>query len=134
MKPFKRDGRFSTGKKFGGGSFARRAPSAGGFGGAGEFAKPLFKSTCAECGQHCEVPFRPNGSKPVLCHGCFKKDGGGFSKPSFGDRRPTSYSRGPAAGVGQDASRLEKQITALETKIDRILREIEAMKEEKEAA
>ncbi|HTK05014.1 MAG TPA: CxxC-x17-CxxC domain-containing protein [Candidatus Eisenbacteria bacterium] len=132
MKPFKRDGRFSTGKKFGGGSFARRAPSAGGFGG-GEFAKPLFKSTCAECGQQCEVPFRPNGSKPVLCHSCFKKDGGGFSKPSFGDRRP-SYGRAPAAGGSQDTAKLELQIAGLETKIDRILREIEAMKEGKEAA
>lgn len=33
--------------------------------------KPLFKATCEKCGSACEVPFRPNGSKPVYCKACF---------------------------------------------------------------
>jgi len=59
--------------------------------------KPLFKATCAKCGNTCEVPFKPNGSKPVFCRDCFKKDAGfeprrsdsldiGGGRPSFGDR------------------------------------------------
>jgi CxxC-x17-CxxC domain-containing protein len=78
----------------------------GGYGGGNKFGdkrfsggdKPLFKATCAKCGNTCEVPFKPNGSKPVFCRDCFKKDAGfeprrsgpldvgGGSRPSFGDR------------------------------------------------
>ncbi|HTM68280.1 MAG TPA: CxxC-x17-CxxC domain-containing protein [Candidatus Binatia bacterium] len=125
MKPFKRDGRFS-GKNFGGP--VRRGPGADRFG--GDAKAFLFKTTCAECGEQCEVPFRPNGSKPVLCHRCFKKEDGGFSKPSFG-KKP--FGRAPAAG-GQDTAKLEMRLDAIESKIDRLIRAIEAMKEEKEAA
>ncbi len=54
----------------------------------GEYVKPeLFPATCNECGKDCEVPFKPNGRKPVYCRDCFKKDEGGESK-SFGDRKP----------------------------------------------
>lgn len=36
----------------------------------------MFKTTCAECGNSCEVPFKPTGSKPVFCSNCFgKKEG-----------------------------------------------------------
>lgn len=39
--------------------------------------RPKFKATCASCGDACEVPFKPNASKPVYCRNCFKKEGGG---------------------------------------------------------
>lgn len=45
--------------------------------------KQLFQATCATCGNSCEVPFKPNGSKPVYCRNCFKKDGDSFSAPRF---------------------------------------------------
>lgn len=31
----------------------------------------LFAATCTTCGKSCEVPFRPDGKKPVLCRDCF---------------------------------------------------------------
>lgn len=34
----------------------------------------MFKTICSECGQSCEVPFKPSGSKPVYCSNCFKRD------------------------------------------------------------
>jgi len=40
----------------------------------------LFKATCANCGKACEVPFRPTGSKPVLCRDCFKNNSGNESR------------------------------------------------------
>lgn len=136
MKPFKRKASFGGGgKKFGGNSFARRGPAGrgGGFGGD-DFAKPrLFQATCAECGERCEVPFRPNGSKPVLCGRCFKKDGGGrdergggFGRPEHGQKR--AFVR-TAAGA-PDTGRLEQRIGVLEAKIDRVLRTLEEMKDE----
>lgn len=42
--------------------------------------KPIsHKSVCAECGKDCEVPFKPNGKKPVLCSKCFNKDGTAYA-------------------------------------------------------
>jgi CxxC-x17-CxxC domain-containing protein len=41
--------------------------------------KPMFRATCDQCGESCEVPFRPTNGKPVLCSNCFaatKTDGG----------------------------------------------------------
>ncbi len=59
------------GKKFGGHEYKKREPGS---------SKPLsFKSTCADCGNACEVPFKPSGRKPVLCAKCFNKDGTAYS-------------------------------------------------------
>ena len=30
------------------------------------------KAVCSECGQECEVPFKPTEGKPVYCSDCFK--------------------------------------------------------------
>ena len=54
-RPFRR----SFGKSFG----DRR------FGGPRE----MHKATCAECGNECEVPFKPRGDRPVYCKECFLK-------------------------------------------------------------
>ncbi|MBU4216621.1 hypothetical protein KKD45_03865 [Patescibacteria group bacterium] len=36
-----------------------------------------YKATCSECGNDCEVPFKPNGKKPILCSFCFAKSSDG---------------------------------------------------------
>lgn len=33
---------------------------------------PVFKTICDTCHKACEVPFKPNGKKPVFCDECFK--------------------------------------------------------------
>lgn len=45
----------------------------------------MHKATCSECGQACEVPFKPNGRKPVFCSNCFKREEGP-SPRRFDDR------------------------------------------------
>ncbi len=60
----------------------------GGFGGGRDGAPmELHPATCNECGDRCEVPFKPNGRKPVLCGKCFKKDvppyAGASGKPPY---------------------------------------------------
>jgi CxxC-x17-CxxC domain-containing protein len=35
--------------------------------------KEMFKVVCDECGEKCEVPFKPTAGKPVLCSSCFEK-------------------------------------------------------------
>lgn len=37
-------------------------------------SKQMFRAVCSECGKSCEVPFKPNGTKPVLCSYCYGKN------------------------------------------------------------
>lgn len=40
----------------------------------GGFApRDMHKATCSECGEECEVPFKPTEGKPVYCKECFRK-------------------------------------------------------------
>jgi len=36
--------------------------------------KQMYTAECAKCGNTCEVPFRPNGTRPVYCNDCFVRD------------------------------------------------------------
>ena len=58
-------GRSSGGRSFGnssgGRSFDRGEPA------------EKHKATCSECGQECEVPFKPTPGKSVYCFECFKE-------------------------------------------------------------
>ncbi len=44
-------------------------------GGQRDFGGPreMHKATCTECGNECEVPFKPTEGKPVYCRDCFRK-------------------------------------------------------------
>ena len=35
--------------------------------------REMHKATCSDCGQECEVPFKPTEGKPVYCRDCYKK-------------------------------------------------------------
>jgi len=35
--------------------------------------RKMYKITCADCGQEAEVPFKPDGQRPVYCKECFAK-------------------------------------------------------------
>ncbi len=46
----------------------------------------MTKVTCSKCGKECEVPFKPNPSKPVYCNDCFvKNEKGGSGRSSNRD-------------------------------------------------
>ena len=54
-------------KPFGSKSFGNK-------GGFDRGPREMFKADCAKCGNACEVPFRPNGAKPVYCNNCFVRE------------------------------------------------------------
>lgn len=95
----------------------------GGFGGDRKFGggapRQMFQATCSECGQSCEVPFKPTGQRPVFCNNCFRKQGG--SAPSFapksfgGGNQGGGHSAPPAGGVPK------AQFDVLSAKVDKIL-------------
>ncbi|MFH1564520.1 MAG: CxxC-x17-CxxC domain-containing protein [bacterium] len=92
MKNFNRGGRQGGGgNRFGGGRDFNRGDRGG-----RDFSRPsMHKAICDECGNDCEVPFRPTGDKPIYCSDCFqgKRDGGSsrfgkkdFRKSNFDDK------------------------------------------------
>jgi CxxC-x17-CxxC domain-containing protein len=53
---------------------SRRAQGGGGGadgGGGMRSDRPMFTTTCAQCGQEAQVPFQPRGDRPVYCNSCF---------------------------------------------------------------
>lgn len=35
--------------------------------------REMHKVTCSDCGTETEVPFRPDGTRPVYCRECYQK-------------------------------------------------------------
>src|SRR3989344_6235632 len=118
----------------GGGSFGRRD-----FGGRGGGDREMFRTTCSNCGKDCDVPFKPNGSRPVFCSDCFEKNGGETRRSNdrdyaprrsnFEERRPRfndnrSYDRPQNFERPQENPRPQQnndQFAALNAKLDRLI-------------
>ena len=77
MKNFKKSGGFGD---------RLRKPSFNSFNNSSD-NKQLHDAKCNKCGVMCQVPFRPNGKKPIYCNDCFASARDGESAPSrFSDR------------------------------------------------
>ena len=87
----------SRGDDRGGNRRDSRDSRRGGFG-----DKTMYIATCDNCGNKCEVPFRPTPGKPVLCDNCFSKNKG-------------------SAGRGGGGADMTKQFEMLGAKLDKIL-------------
>ncbi|NCB20686.1 MAG: hypothetical protein EOM88_02065 [Clostridia bacterium] len=119
MKNFDRGNK----RNFGGSSsFEKRD-----FGGSRGFSerKEMFPAVCSECGNRCEVPFRPSGSKPVFCSECFR----GHDTPaprggrnhSFSDQPRKFQDRSVSTGlVPAMKDNVEERLTAIHNKLDKI--------------
>ena len=91
--------------------------------------RPMHDAVCGQCGNACQVPFRPTGSRPVLCRDCFKKDGGGES--GGGESRgfnKRSFEKRPFKQFGGD-NKIEDRLRFIEMKLDRILAALEGNEE-----
>lgn len=143
------------GKKFGASGDSRRSSfSRGGDrptrpfrAGDDRFDRPqLHDATCAGCGKPCQVPFKPNGSKPIFCRNCFKKDGsvtttGKYAKrPSYGEtRREESdvvYAERPRAAVAtskpMDLAKIEARLASIEQKLDMLIESVTVDEEDED--
>ena len=70
MADYNRNNRFGRDRnRGGGGGFGRRdfndRPSRG--------PVEMHSAVCDNCGNQCEVPFRPTSGKPVYCSNCFER-------------------------------------------------------------
>ena len=99
--------------------------------------REMHSTTCSNCGRECQVPFKPNGSKPVFCSDCFEKNGGETRRsndrdyaprrPNFEDRRP-DFSRNRderpqnfARPQYNDKPQSNDQFASLNSKLDKII-------------
>jgi CxxC-x17-CxxC domain-containing protein len=41
--------------------------------GRGRFDREMHDAICSECGQPCQVPFKPTDGRPVYCKECYRK-------------------------------------------------------------
>ena len=108
----------------------------------GDRPTQMFQATCTECGERCEVPFKPSGGKPVLCKACFSQNGPAKtrdrdrdSRPSYGSDRSDSRgsdSRGSSSSNGPDLSKIQRQLSTIEAKLDQLLEMFEDMDEEED--
>lgn len=90
--------------------------------------REMFDAECANCHKTTQVPFRPNGMKPVYCRDCFKPsdDRAGapaprFEKKSFGPRREFTPSARPDARPDTRIDDLKRQIESVNVKLDRLV-------------
>ena len=133
-------------KPFGGrrDSFGDRGPRRGGGGGGWDSERPeMHKATCAECGSSCEVPFRPNGEKPVYCSDCFesqkssrpRREERGFDDRRSSDRSSPERSSAPSHSGNNDQTnnKLEKIEMKLDTLINLLSLSLHGAKGEKPA-
>ncbi|MEI7741459.1 MAG: CxxC-x17-CxxC domain-containing protein [bacterium] len=100
------------GKKFGGHGGGGGGYK-GGFGGGDRERPAMHQATCSKCNSSCEVPFKPNGSKPVLCSNCFKRDDNGGRSDRFEKR---SYSPDPTRSndnIGAQLKQINDKLDAL---------------------
>ena len=91
-----------------------------------DFGRPSYEdkrmhgATCAECGERCEVPFRPTGDKPVYCSNCFGDNKGG----NFESKK--SFSSPQKSGSSND------QFEQMNKKLDKIIKALEIVMQKKE--
>ncbi len=88
-----------------GGRFEKRG-FGGGRSGGRDGARPMHKATCSDCGNLCEVPFKPTGDRPVLCNDCFRRDGDqGSNRRPERDFEENSFGRSSSRNFGRDSFR-----------------------------
>lgn len=126
-----RPGGFSR-PSFGGGA---RRPQGRDFG-----PSESFKTTCSKCHAACEVPFKPNGKKPVFCKNCFVRDdardtrdfrdsrdarpSNSYEKRSYGPER--SFTPAPAAAVEDPRiGAMQRELTVIHDKLDTLIQNLE---------
>ena len=90
-----------------------------------DFDRPqiMHKTICSNCGKECEVPFKPNGSKPVFCRECFQNNRSSDSTRSENFPRRSNFEDRGNNQINKPVAepQYREQFEALNTKLDKIL-------------
>ncbi len=86
----------------------------------------MYNAICADCRKTCQVPFKPNGMKPVYCKDCFGKNGGQVtpreSSPKSYGQNTRSFASAPRPFVETKKDDGQtKLLESLNTKLDKLI-------------
>jgi len=86
--------------------------------------KELYDAECNGCHARCQVPFRPNGKKPVYCSNCFTKN----DARATPQRSDSGYRSGPRPErtfstpvPDRQIEELKRQIEAMNTTLQHLV-------------
>lgn len=113
---YDRDNRSGGGRNFGGNRSFGAKRSFGGNRGGGR--PQMHDAVCDNCGQPCQLPFRPTGDKPVYCRDCFAKMGGGEKRFDGQVAQRPAFKNFDAP---QQSGPSKADFDALNAKVDKIL-------------
>ncbi len=102
------------GRSFGGGRGGGFGGDRGGFSRDRPQRREMFDVTCTQCSKECQVPFKPTGSKPVLCSDCFSNSGGNSRSSSNG----SSDSFGQLSQINAKLDKILQVLQDLELVVD----------------
>lgn len=124
--------RFGTGKSSFGARGAKPAGARSSFGAGRTDDRPktFYKATCNNCGNSCDVPFKPVNGKPVFCRDCFVKTGdtaGGRASDRAPRRDFSPRATAPQRESDSSAAVLKKLDTLI-AKIDELIVAVGASK------
>ncbi len=116
MPDYKNTSRFKKPFTSGGSSRSSRSYS--------DAPRELHQAKCSNCHKMCEVPFKPNGKKPVFCKECFGRDDErsgvpSYQKKEYGSIRESRPYAAPAPDRRIDD--LTRQLANVEAKLDALL-------------
>jgi CxxC-x17-CxxC domain-containing protein len=72
--------------------------------------RKMYDAICAECGQHCQVPFRPKPGRDIFCSDCFGRDEKREHEP-----KPFTPNQAPKS------ANYDNQFAALNSKLDKLI-------------
>jgi len=114
MRDFNRDRRSDGGRDFKRRDFGSRDS---------DRPRIMHKTICSNCGNECEVPFKPTGSKPVFCRDCFQNQRSSDSARSENFPRRSNFEDRGNNQINRPAEQPQyrEQFEALNAKLDKIL-------------
>lgn len=88
--------------------------------------KQMFDAVCGSCGNDCKIPFRPSGSRPVLCSNCFDKKGG-REKFDGGTRPRVDRSMDRPFKKDYSSPKPDRRIDTLQETLDQVLARLDRL-------
>lgn len=86
------------------------------FGGRDRQRPDMYDVVCDNCGNDCQVPFKPRGDKDIFCSDCFEDQG---------NQRPRGNKGYSQVKGGVNEERLQKQLDDIQSKLDIIMEALE---------
>jgi CxxC-x17-CxxC domain-containing protein len=104
----------------------------------------MYPAVCSKCGNACEVPFRPDGQRPVSCKNCFvnttpEDRGARFERSEQSYESPKQAFRAPIAPMTAQKpdpriEDIQRNIAKIQAQLERIIVSIATLKPKRQSS